>query len=83
MKKVFITFIFTILYTFSYAWDVEKDFIIDRFGNRIPKKSYSRIIAIDPGTVEILFKIGAEKSIVAIGKTGQSKIHPVEKTEKL
>ncbi len=83
MKKVFITFIFTILYTFSYAWDVEKDFIIDRFRNRIPKKSYSKIIVIDPGTVEILFKIGAEKSIVAIGKTGQSKIHPVEKTEKL
>ncbi|HEY4534008.1 MAG TPA: helical backbone metal receptor [Fusobacterium sp.] len=83
MRKFFITFIITIFYGFSYAWDVNKDSISDSYGNKIPKKSYSKIIVIDPGSVEILFEIGAEKSIVAIGKTGQSKIYPVEKTEKL
>lgn len=83
MKKIFITCILAILYHFSYAWNVHKDFVTDNFGNKIPRKSYSKIIVIDPGSVEILFAIGAEKSIVAIGKTGQSKIYPIEKTEKM
>ncbi|WP_276796527.1 ABC transporter substrate-binding protein [Fusobacterium gonidiaformans] len=83
MKKIFITIVIAIFYNFAYAWNINKDFITDNYGNKIPKKAYSKIIVIDPGTVEILFEIGAENSIVAIGKTGQSKIYPIEKTEKL
>ena len=33
--------------------------------------------------IEILFKIGGEKSIVAIGKTSRSKIYPYDKVDKL
>ena len=42
-----------------------------------------KIIVTDPGVIEILFKIGGEKSIVAIAKTSRSKIHPSDKVDKL
>ncbi|ATV58256.1 hemin receptor [Fusobacterium pseudoperiodonticum] len=62
---------------------MENNEIVDKYGNKIEAREYKRIIVTDPGVIEILFKIGGEKSIVAIGKTTKSKIYPYEKVEKL
>ena len=83
MKKI-ITFICFILFTVSsFAIKVENNKIIDDYGNKIEAKEYKKIIVTDPGVIEILFKIGGEKSIVAIGKTSRSKIYPYDKVDKL
>ena len=83
MKKI-ITFICFILFTVSsFAIKVENNQIIDDYGNKIEAKEYKKIIVTDPGVIEILFKIGGEKSIVAIAKTSRSKIHPSDKVDKL
>ena len=83
MKKI-ITFICFILFTVSsFAIKVENNKIVDDYGNKIEAKEYKRIIVTDPGVIEILFKIGGEKSIVAIGKTSRSKIYPYDKVDKL
>ena len=83
MKKI-ITFICFILFTVSsFAIKVENNQIIDDYGNKIEAKEYKKIIVTDPGVIEILFKIGGEKSIVAIGKTSRSKIYPYDKVDKL
>ena len=83
MKKL-ITFICFILFTVSlFAVKVENNQIIDDYGNKIEVKEYKRIIVTDPGVIEILFKIGGEKSIVAITKTSRSKIYPFDKVDKL
>ena len=83
MKKI-ITFICFILFTVSsFAIKVENNQIIDDYGNKIEAKEYKKIIVTDPGVIEILFKIGGEKSIVAIGKTSRSKIYPYDKVDEL
>ena len=83
MKKI-ITFICFILFTVSsFAIKVENNQIIDDYGNKIEAKEYKKIIVTDPGVIEILFKIGGEKSIVAIAKTSRSKIYPSDKVDKL
>lgn len=83
MKKL-ITFLCFIFFAFSsFAIKVENNSIIDDYGNMIEAKEYKRIIVTDPGVIEILFKIGAEKSIVAIGKTSKSEIYPSDKVNKL
>ena len=83
MKKI-ITFICFILFTVSsFAIRVENNQIIDDYGNKIEAKEYKKIIVTDPGVIEILFKIGGEKSIVAIAKTSRSKIYPSDKVDKL
>ena len=83
MKKI-ITFICFILFTVSsFAIKVENNQIIDDYGNKIEAKEYKKIIVADPGVIEILFKIGGEKSIVAISKTSRSKIYPYDKVDKL
>ena len=83
MKKI-ITFICFIFFTISsFAIKVENNQIIDDYGNKIEAKEYKKIIVTDPGVIEILFKIGGEKSIVAIAKTSRSKIHPSDKVDKL
>ena len=83
MKKL-ILFISFILFSFtSFAVKIENNEIVDKYGNKIEAREYKRIIVTDPGVIEILFKIGGEKSIVAIGKTTKSKIYPYEKVEKL
>ncbi|MCY7007375.1 ABC transporter substrate-binding protein [Fusobacterium simiae] len=83
MKKI-ILFIFCIaLSVSSFAIKVENNQIIDDYGNRIEAKEYKKIIVTDPGVIEILFKIGGEKSIVAIAKTSKSKIYPSDKVDKL
>ena len=83
MKKI-ITFICFIFFTISsFAIKVENNQILDDYGNKIEAKEYKKIIVTDPGVIEILFKIGGEKSIVAIAKTSRSKIHPSDKVDKL
>ena len=83
MRKL-ITFICFILFTItSFAIKVENNQIIDDYGNKIEAKEYKKIIVTDPGVIEILFKIGGEKSIVAIARTSKSKIHPSDKVDKL
>ena len=83
MKKIF-SLVFFILFTVSsFAIKVENNQIIDDYGNKIEAKEYKKIIVTDPGVIEILFKIGGEKSIVAIGKTSKSKIYPSDKVDKL
>ena len=83
MKKI-ITFICFILFTISsFAIKVENNQIVDDYGNKIEAKEYKKIIVTDPGVIEILFKIGGEKSIVAIAKTSRSKIYPSDKVDKL
>ncbi|WP_338952855.1 ABC transporter substrate-binding protein [Fusobacterium nucleatum] len=83
MKKI-ITFICFIFFTISsFAIKVENNQIVDDHGNKIEAKEYKKIIVTDPGVIEILFKIGGEKSIVAIAKTSRSKIYPSDKVDKL
>ena len=83
MKKI-ITFICFVFFTVSsFAIKVENNQILDDYGNKIEAKEYKKIIVTDPGVIEILFKIGGEKSIVAIAKTSRSKIHPSDKGDKL
>ena len=83
MKKIF-SLVFFILFTVSsFAIKIENNQIIDDYGNKIEVKEYKKIIVTDPGVIEILFKIGGEKSIVAIAKTSRSKIHPSDKVDKL
>ena len=83
MKKI-ITFIcFVFITVSSFAIKVENNQILDDYGNKIEAKEYKKIIVTDPGVIEILFKIGGEKSIVAIAKTSRSKIHPSDKVDKL
>ena len=83
MKKIF-SLVFFILFTVSsFAIKIENNQIIDDYGNKIEVKEYKKIIVTDPGVIEILFKIGGEKSIVAIGKTSKSKIYPYDKVDKL
>ena len=83
MKKI-ITFICFIFFTISsFAIKVENNQIIDDYGNKIEAKEYKKIIVTDPGVIEILFKIGGEKSIIAIAKTSRSKIYPSDKVDKL
>ena len=83
MKKI-ITFICFIFFTISsFAIKVENNQIVDDYGNKIEAKEYKKIIVTDPGVIEILFKIGGEKSIGAIAKTSRSKIYPSDKVDKL
>lgn len=83
MKKL-VLFVYFILLAFSsFAMKIEKNQIIDDYGNKVEAKEYKKIIVTDPGVIEILFKIGGEKGIVAIGKTSKSKIYPFEKVDKL
>lgn len=83
MKKL-VLFVYFILLAFSsFAMKIEKNQIIDDYGNKVEAKEYEKIIVTDPGVIEILFKIGGEKGIVAIGKTSKSKIYPFEKVDKL
>ncbi len=83
MKKI-ITFICFIFFTISsFAIKVENNQIVDDYGNKIEAKEYKKIIVTDPGVIEILFKIGGEKSIVAIAKTSRSKIYPSDEVDKL
>ena len=83
MKKIIIFICFIFFSISSFAIKVENNQIVDDYGNKIEAKEYKKIIVTDPGVIEILFKIGGEKSIVAIAKTSRSKIYPSDKVDKL
>ena len=83
MKKIFLFFCLIFVSVTSFSLELKNNVISDNYGNKIQAKEYKRIIVTDPGVIEILFKIGGEKSIVAIGKTSKSKIYPVDKVDKL
>ena len=83
MKKIITVICFVFFTVSSFAIKVENNQILDDYGNKIEAKEYKKIIVTDPGVIEILFKIGGEKSIVAIAKTSRSKIHPSDKVDKL
>lgn len=83
MKKLILLISFILFSFTSFAVKIENNEIVDKYGNKIEAREYKRIIVTDPGVIEILFKIGGEKSIVAIAKTSRSKIHPSDKVDKL
>ncbi|MDR2314036.1 MAG: ABC transporter substrate-binding protein [Spirochaetaceae bacterium] len=67
-------------------WKVIQDgageYLSDREGNRIPLKTYRRIIVISPGAVETLYLIGGEGAVAAVS-SGRDPIWPEEKTKLL
>ena len=66
-----------------FSLEIKGDTIVDYKKNSIEKKSYKRIVIIDPAVVETFFMIGAENKIVAIANTTTTKIWPEDKTNKL
>lgn len=68
------------------AWRVEERdgsfHLIDGEGTIVPIRTYERIVITSAGAVEILYGLGSEDHIAAIG-TSRSGIWPKEKTSKL
>lgn len=87
IKKIFNRILIIIIFCFisilSYSFEIKNNMVVDKFNNSIELKEYNRIVLVDPAGIEIVYMLGAEDKIVAIGKTAMSKIYPVEKTEKL
>lgn len=83
MKKTFLLLGFLFLTSISFSLEIKGNFIVDTYGNQIPKKQFQKIIVTDPGAIEILLKIGAKNSISAIGKTKFSKIMPEQEVNQL
>lgn len=87
IKKIFNRILIIIIFCFisilSYSFEIKNNMVVDKFNNSIELKEYNRIVLIDPAGIEIVYMLGGEDKIVAIGKTAMSKIYPVEKTEKL
>ena len=83
MKKILIMIVFVMSSIISFSLNIEGKYLLDDYGNKIELKEYKRLLVTDPGVIEILFEIKGDDKIVAIGKTARSKIHPMEKVEKL
>ena len=84
MKKFLFSILsLIIISSLSLAFEIEDNQIVDRSGNSVERKKYSKIITTDPAMVEIMYLIEGQNAIAAIGRTTQSQIHPVEETEKL
>ena len=83
MKRTLLVFDFIFLFAKSFSMEIQGNIIIDTYGNQIPKKQFTKIVVVDPGAIEILLKIGAKNSIVAIGKTKLSKIVPENEVNQL
>lgn len=87
IKKIFNRILIIIIFCFisilSYSFEIKNNMVVDKFNNSIELKEYNRIVLVDPAGIEIVYMLGGEDKIVAIGKTAMSKIYPVEKTEKL
>ncbi|MDY4011709.1 MAG: helical backbone metal receptor [Fusobacterium gastrosuis] len=83
MKKIYFIFCFILLAINSFSLRLEKNNIVDKYGNKIEAKEYKRILVTEPGVIEILFEINGDENIIAIGKTSKSKIYPIEKVEQL
>jgi iron complex transport system substrate-binding protein len=59
-----------------------KDYIVDRYGNRVVLREYRQVVVISPGAVETLYMIGGEDIIAAIPSVREG-IEPKEKTARL
>jgi iron complex transport system substrate-binding protein len=59
-----------------------KDYIVDRYGNRVVLREYCRVVVISLGAVETLYMIGGEDIIVAIS-SGRGGVWPEEETARL
>ncbi|MFW5783176.1 MAG: ABC transporter substrate-binding protein [Spirochaetota bacterium] len=68
------------------AWTVEVrdgDFVlVDGLGTAVPMTDYEKVVITSAGAVEILYELGAEERIAAIG-TSRSGIWPEEQTAQL
>ena len=53
MKKIFITIAIAIFYNFAYAWNINKDFIADNYGNNILKS-----LSLIPELLKFYLKLG-------------------------
>lgn len=82
-KRFFLLLTFCFISIVSYSLEIKDGMVVDRYNNSVELKEYNRIVLADPAGIEILYMLGAEDKIVAIGKTLMSKIEPVEKIEKL
>lgn len=83
MKKISILILIMLIQTSLLALKIEDNNIVDQRGNKIEKKIYKKIVILDPAAVEVLYLLGGEDNIVAIGTTARSPIWPEEKTKKL
>ena len=83
MKKILQTISFLVMSMTTFSLSIDGNMIVDTMGNRVEKKEYKKIIAIDPAAVETIYLLGTEESIVAIASTSTTKIWPEEKTKDL
>lgn len=83
MKKFLFIIFGTIISLNSFGLEIKGDKIVDKYGNTIDKKIYSRVIIVDPSVVEIYYMLNSESKIVGIAKTMMSKIYPEKETVKL
>lgn len=82
-KRFFLLLTFCFISIVSYSLEIKNGMVVDKYNNSVELKEYNRIVLADPAGIEILYMLGAEDKIAAIGKTFMSKIQPVEKTNKL
>ena len=82
-KRFFLLLTFCFISIVSYSLEIKDGMVVDKYNNSVELKEYNRIVLADPAGIEILYMLGAEDKIAAIGKTFMSKIQPVEKTNKL
>lgn len=80
MKNLILLFLILSLKTFSL--DIVDNYVVGEKGEKILLKEYKRIVIYNFGAIEILYKLGADKNIVAIANHSK-KIWPQEKTQKL
>lgn len=80
MKRLILLFLIVSLKTFSL--DIVGDYVVGEKGEKILLKEYKRIVIYNFGAIEILYRLGADKNIVAIANHSK-KIWPEEKTERL
>ncbi|MGL4862073.1 MAG: ABC transporter substrate-binding protein, partial [Cetobacterium sp.] len=80
MKRLILLFLMLSLNIFSL--DIVDNYVIGEKGEKILLKEYKRIVIYNFGAIEILYKLGADKNIVAIANHSK-KIWPQEKTQKL
>lgn len=83
MKKILQIISFLVVSMTTLSLSIDGNVIVDTMGNRIEKKEYKKIIAIDPAAVETIYLLGTEENIVAIAATSTTKIWPEEKTKNL
>ncbi|HNY36368.1 MAG TPA: ABC transporter substrate-binding protein [Petrotogaceae bacterium] len=67
----------------AFSLHMENSMIYGESGESVPVASYKKIVVIDPSSVEVLYLLGAQESIAAIGHTAKSPIWPYDKTPAL